>query len=301
MEKKFKPVFSVIMPVYNREKSVLTAVHSVLAQTFSDFELVIIDDASTDSTVSVLHTLNDSRIIVLEQAVNYGPAAARNKGIIASRGRFISFLDSDDTYEPDFLAETFKLLESSNSNIGFMWTGMHWIEDGVSRIQSWTPVFHENSYITFLHSLHIGTNSGLTIKRDVFNHCGLFDEQLKAAEDTDLFLRITQKYDYVFTTKPLIKIHRDNKDRLSKNLHKNAMAYTFIYPKHQKVIERYSTLQLKFYYKMMWLSYYLPDRKKAFQFFKLLLKNRLLKPKMLIVFLLYQCLPFSFASRLHQR
>lgn len=301
MEKHFDPLFSVIMPVYNRETSIQAAIDSVLNQSDTNYELIIIDDASTDQTINVVKDYNHPKIRLIQSIQNQGPAAARNSGIKAAKGALISFLDSDDVLEPDFLKETSRVLLNTASNIGFMWTGMYWEEHGRKEIRFWKPVSMGSSYRTFLHSLHIGTNSGLTVKRTVFDICGCFDTNLKAAEDTDFFLRITQQFDYVFTEKPLIHIHRDNKDRLSRNLKKNAESYQRIFPKHQSVIDQSKILQRKYYYKMMWLSFYLPDKKKALFYFMYLLKRKLLTVKMVFIFLLYNCLPFKWATRLHTK
>jgi glycosyltransferase involved in cell wall biosynthesis len=301
MEKHIEPLFSIIMPVFNREKSIQVAIQSVLHQSYTNFELIIIDDASTDQTVNEIKRYNQPKIRLIQTAVNQGPAAARNSGIAVARGTYISFLDSDDELDPEFLKETAIILSGTPSNIGFMWTGMIWEENGRKEIRSWKPVHKGSSYLTFLHALHIGTNSGLTVKRTVFDTCGYFNTKLKAAEDTDFFLRITQHVDYVFTEKPLIHIRRDNKDRLSRNLKKNAEAYQLIFPKHQSIIDTSKFLQKKYYYKMMWLSFYLPDKKKAEYYFMFLFKRKLLTAKMSLIFLLYYFLPFKLASNLHTK
>ena len=301
MQVSTSPIFSIIIPVYNREHTVSNAIKSVLGQTFLNFELIIVDDCSTDQSVDLIKSFNDNRIRFFEMPTNSGAAAARNNGIKNAKGIYISFLDSDDAYEPDFLKESYDLLCDTSSKIGFMWTGVNRIENNHIHQESWSPKFIQNSYFTFLNALHIGTNSGITIKKEVFEKCGYFNENLQAAEDTDFFLRITKDFDYVFTTKTLMNVYRDGHDRLSKNLQKNAKAYQEIFPQHKAVIDTSKKLQKKYYYKMMWLSFYLPDKKLAFNYFSFLIKNKLIDTKIVFIFFSYLILPFSLSSELHRK
>ena len=102
-----EPRFSIIIPTFNREKSVLDTLDSVFAQTCRDFEVIVVDDGSTDATLATLATITDPRLKVVSQK-NAGPAAARNRGMQEARGAYVSFLDSDDEWYPGFLevAET---------------------------------------------------------------------------------------------------------------------------------------------------------------------------------------------------
>jgi glycosyltransferase involved in cell wall biosynthesis len=301
MERHSKTFFSIITPVYNREETISKAITSVLEQTFADFEMLIIDDGSTDATLEMVQSFSDNRIKIMKTPKNDGAAAARNLGIQAANGSYISFLDSDDFYQPDFLQESFNILEKSSEKIGFMWTGLLWNENNTIKQEFWEPKFNTSSYITFLNSLHIGTNSGITVKREVFDVCGYFDENLKAAEDTDFFLRITQQFDYKYSPKYLITINRDGKDRLSKDLKKNAEAYSIIFPKHKNTIDTSKVLQKKYYYKMMWLSFYLPNKKLGSNYFIFLVKNNLISFKSLLIYFNYLFLPLRQASYIHRK
>ena len=96
------PRFSIIVPTYNRENSVQHTLAGCFAQTFGDFELIVIDDGSSDATLSKLKSINDPRLVVVAQE-NAGPAAARNHGMRVARGEYLAFLDSDDVWYPDYL------------------------------------------------------------------------------------------------------------------------------------------------------------------------------------------------------
>lgn len=96
------PRFSIVIPTYNRAESILQTLESCFAQTYSDFEIIVVDDGSSDSTLTVLKAVQDARMSVVSQ-INAGPAAARNHGMRLSRGHFVAFLDSDDSWYPEFL------------------------------------------------------------------------------------------------------------------------------------------------------------------------------------------------------
>jgi glycosyltransferase involved in cell wall biosynthesis len=112
------PFFSVIVPIYNRAHQLETALRSVLEQTEPNFEVIVVDDGSTDSPESVIDALRDPRVVYVRQE-NRGGSAARNAGIDCARGRFIAFLDSDDRYLPHHLAAMRRLLDGTHSTAGY--------------------------------------------------------------------------------------------------------------------------------------------------------------------------------------
>lgn len=104
-------MISVIIPLYNKEAGIATALRSVLAQTYQDFEIVVVDDGSTDGSVAIVETFNDQRIKLIQQQ-NAGVSAARNRGIEEAKGEYIAFLDADDEWMPGFLTEIVALQEA---------------------------------------------------------------------------------------------------------------------------------------------------------------------------------------------
>lgn len=295
------PIFSVIIPLYNREALIDKAIKSVLNQTFKDFELIIVDDCSTDGSFEWVKRFTDERIILLKHEKNLGAAGARNTGIKNAKGKYISLLDSDDYYDLDFLRQTFEIISTTKPTIGFMWTGYILKNDNKYNESIWIPKFINNTYETFLNELKVGTNAGITVKREVFEVCSFFNQNLQAAEDTEFFLRISKKYDYTYCENKLITICRDGEDRLSKNYKKNAEAYNSFIPSHFPKINKTKLLQKKYLYKLMWLNYHIPDKKKSRTYFYTLLKNNNLTTKMVFVFLLYEFLPLSISSKIHQK
>lgn len=123
------PRYSIIIPAYNRADSVLQTLQSCFDQTYSDFEIIVVDDGSTDTTLSVLNDIQDTRLRVVSQA-NAGPAAARNHGMRLSRGQYLAFLDSDDSWYPEFLEMSNKVLDEQGEVLVY---GQIVVDRGVGR------------------------------------------------------------------------------------------------------------------------------------------------------------------------
>ncbi len=294
-----KKMCSIVITNYNRQESLIKAISSVLNQTYKNFELIVVDDCSTDNSLVEILKIKDKRIKVFQLIPNSGVAAARNFGIKKSGGRIISFLDSDDYLEPYFLETSILKLQNSTPNVGFMWTGVRY-HLNLKKVEfSWAPRVEKNSYHTFLTNLQIGTGAGISIKREVFEKCGYFDEELPAAEDTEFFLRITKVFDFTFSREILINIFKSSKDRISNDYKRIALAYNKFLSIHFDEIDKFPHLKVKYYYKMMWLNYHLGDQKTAIFFYNKIPKE-LRTFKIAGVKLLYDLLPLKIASFLHQ-
>ena len=123
------PRFSVVIPTYNREDSILDTLNSCFAQRFDDYEIVVVDDGSSDATLDTLNKLDDPRLVIVSQE-NAGPAAARNRGVQHARGQYIAFLDSDDQWYPDFLESVNRLIEQEGEVLVY---GQIVVDRGVGR------------------------------------------------------------------------------------------------------------------------------------------------------------------------
>jgi len=123
------PKISVISPTYNRAHLITRAVHSVLNQTYQDFEYIVVDDASTDNTEEVIKGFKDERIKYIKHEKNRGPSAARNTGIKAAKGEYIGFLDSDDEWLPEQAEKQVSKFLESPDNVGVIYCGHVVISD----------------------------------------------------------------------------------------------------------------------------------------------------------------------------
>jgi glycosyltransferase involved in cell wall biosynthesis len=190
------PLFSVILPTRDRAAMLARAVSSVLSQSLPDFELIIIDDGSVKPCGDGLS--RDPRVRILRNASNLGVAHARNMGIQAAHGKYISFLDDDDEYLPSFLHLTHASLRDSADEIGISWCGVRFIDDPITpgaTSGSRTRMFeqHNNRQSLLEAFLTIGTGFGVTIKSDCLKKVGLFNDALKVSSDSDMFIRILVK------------------------------------------------------------------------------------------------------------
>ncbi len=296
---KEQPYFSVILPVFNRRNKISEAIQSVLNQSYTNWELLVIDDCSTDDTANIILAYTDSRINYLKNLKNQGPAGSRNNGIKNAKGKIISFLDSDDQYFPDFLEKTFQVLKLVNPNVGFIWTGLEVIYSSGKKIELWVPEITVSPYYTFLKELRIGTNSGLSIRKEVFDECGGFNESLTAAEDTELLLRIVRKYQFTQVKEPLINIDKSGRDRLSLDYKKNAFSYNKFIAQHWPFISKFPELKKKFSYKLMWLNYHLSEIKTARHYFKEFRDDFGFDFKVVLVYLIFEVFGTKLGARIH--
>jgi glycosyltransferase involved in cell wall biosynthesis len=205
-----KPVVSVIIPTYNRSRLIARAVKSVLDQTYKNFELIIVDDASTDNTEEVVSSFNDKRIRYVRHEKNKGEAAARNTGIKAARYDYIAYQDSDDEWLPEKLAKQMKLLQTAPSEVGVIYTGF-WKIENHGRIYipfSWVRQKNGDIYKELLKGNFIGSPAVL-VKKECFNKAGLFDEKLRNLVDWEMWLRISKHYHFMCVDEPLLIAHYD--------------------------------------------------------------------------------------------
>ena len=208
------PLVSVIIPTFNRGWIVAEAIQSVLAQTYRQFELIVVDDGSTDRTASILHEFQD-HIRIIRQT-NQGVSAARNQGVDAAQGAFVAFLDSDDLWKPEKLAVQVNFF-LSNSEALICQTDEIWIRNG-RRINP--KIYHQKpSGDIFLPSLALClvSPSAVMLKKDFFQQVGGFDESLPACEDYDLWLRISCRHPVFLIPDQLVVKRGGHADQLSKN------------------------------------------------------------------------------------
>jgi glycosyltransferase involved in cell wall biosynthesis len=207
-----KPLVSVIIPTYNRGWIIKEAIDSVLAQDFIDFELIVVDDGSTDNTSEILHSYWED-INVIRQS-NQGVSAARNRGLSEASGRFIAFLDSDDLWLPKKLSSQVDFF-NSNPDALICQTEEIWVRNGVRvnpkkrHKKPWGMIFEPSL------ALCLVSPSAVMIRRSLFDEIGVFDETLPACEDYDLWLRISCRYPVFLIDTPLIIKRGGHSDQLS--------------------------------------------------------------------------------------
>jgi len=207
------PAISVIIPTYNRAGLLARAVDSVLNQTFQDFELIVVDDGSTDRTAEVLAGYQD-RLILLSKP-HRGVSAARNQGLTSARGEWIAFLDSDDYWLPEKLAVQVDFFLHHPQAL-ICQTEEIWYRNGRRVNPGKRHVKPSGDIFQMSLELCLVSPSAVMIKKDLFSKVGEFDETLPACEDYDLWLRITAKYPVYLLKEPLVVKTGGHADQLSR-------------------------------------------------------------------------------------
>ncbi|MCX6197821.1 MAG: glycosyltransferase family 2 protein [Bacteroidetes bacterium] len=188
-----QPFFSVIIPTYNRANLIGKAIESVFVQTFAQWELVIVDDGSTDNTKEVVQAYNDKRINYVFQK-NAERSAARNNGIENATGKYICFLDSDDYYLPERLELLHKEVANKNFPVAVFYTGLLLDKDG--ELQSREEKIQEGS--TFEHlTLSVIHSQQTCIHYEILKQFK-YDLRFRVGEDMELWLRIATKFPFLF-------------------------------------------------------------------------------------------------------
>lgn len=212
------PKVSVVIPTRNRYSTLTRAIRSVAAQTFSDFELIVINDCSTDGTANYLSTLNQTNSVCVNLENPGGGAAARNHGISRASGDYIAFLDDDDTWEPTKLEEQVVAIEEKGA--GLCYTGKR-IFNRRGRFLRYTckkPRFTD-AYQSIMYDNFIGSTSSIMVRKRLADEIDGFDPSLPALQDWDFYIRLIQKgCALVEIDKPLINYYfMDTANNISLN------------------------------------------------------------------------------------
>jgi glycosyltransferase involved in cell wall biosynthesis len=209
-----KELISVIIPTYNRASTILRAVESVLNQTYSNIELIVVDDGSTDETNQLLSPYILNRSVTYHKFENSGVAGARNTGAALARGNWLAFLDSDDEWLPHKLTEQMDFL-STHSKLQIVYTDEIWIRNRV--------LVNKKNHHQKMGGMIFGeclrqcliAPSSVLLSKNLFDEMKGFDENYVVCEDYDLWLRISSKYEIGFISKMLIKKYGGHSDQLS--------------------------------------------------------------------------------------
>lgn len=200
---------SVILPTYNRAHCISRAVESVLHQTYSAWELLVVDDGSTDNTEEIIaaYAASDDRVRYCRQAGNRGVSAARNEGIRQARYAYIAFQDSDDVWRADKLEKQMGVFEES-PEAGLVYCAMQGVrQDGsavrIPDVYIDRQLLYGNMYGLLLQGNVIDAPTAV-VRRSCLDKCGGFDEELSCLEDWELFLRIAEVYEIGYVDEALV-------------------------------------------------------------------------------------------------
>ncbi|CAG0981332.1 Glycosyltransferase GlyG [Anaerolineae bacterium] len=236
------PKISVVIPCYNQAHYLGEAVRSVLCQTYQDFEIIVVDDGSTDETSQVAASFGE-RVRCVRQE-NRGLAGARNTGILNARGEFIGLLDADDMWLPSYLSTMLRAFDKYPT-IGAAYCGWQYIDSTGTLLPRTNirVVPPEKAYESMVF-MDFMIPSGVFVRRECFDQLGLFDVNLRAAqgcEDWDMWIRVLTKYPMLGVPQVLVK-YRVHSDNMSSNLDQMERAKQAVIVKHFGTEENKSAL-----------------------------------------------------------
>jgi len=214
------PLVSVVIPLFNKDPYIARALNSVLAQTFQDFEVIVVDDGSTDDGAEVVRGFDDPRIRLIQQE-NQGVSAARNRGIEAARAELVAFLDADDEWLPEFL-ETILNLKNAYPNAG-LYASAYLVKTNTgkvinSRLRGLPFLFREGLLPRYFHTATLSPDpiictSSVLLPKKAFGRQGGFKKGVGFGEDTDLWGRIALERSIAYTITLGAIYHREAENR----------------------------------------------------------------------------------------
>lgn len=254
---------SVIMPTYKRTFSFISkSIESVLKQSYSNLELILIDDNPKESIKEYnieenIKKLNDNRIRYIQHGDNKGACAARNTGIMNSKGEYIAFLDDDDEW---LLSKTYKQLEKlKNSSSGLVYSPYYVCHNGEKTIRK--TIKSGWVYKDLLYTNFIGSTSCVMMKKKCILDVGLFEEELPASQDYELYLRISEKFLIDVVEEPLLNYYDHEGERISGDPYKKMKAREYIYENYKDSIKKHPKINREKHL-LLAHSYMLNNKKK---------------------------------------
>jgi glycosyltransferase involved in cell wall biosynthesis len=227
---------SVVIPTYNRRHLIGRALQSVFDQTVQDFEVLVVDDGSTDGTPETVAALGDPRVKILRHAANRGAQAARNTGIRAAIGQYVAFLDSDDTWMRDKLERQLACFATAKPDLGVVHAPCLVQADDASLARAVdVPPLRGVVYAELLASPG-PVFPALLVRRECFEDIGLLDESLPAYQEWDTVIRLARRYAFDWVPVPLVTYHLHAADAISRNWVRNAEGYLRVVTVHREEI-----------------------------------------------------------------
>lgn len=255
-------LISVIIPAYNRESTIVECIESVLAQTYKNIEIIVVDDCSSDKTADIVDSLKDDRVLkCIRLTENHGACYARNYGAEQSKGKYIAFQDSDDTWYPEKLEKQLKYLKKGNYD--FVFCGMTRIYTDKEEYVPYKGFTEGKDAIKQVLYANPSSTQCMFMTRETFFKVK-FDESIKRYQDWDFCIRVSQwaKMGYL---KEALVYSAVQSDSITRKVSRYE-SLKIIYNKYKKIIDKTPYIKANFYKKFgdeFWHS----DKKKAREFY----------------------------------
>ncbi|MHA1967466.1 MAG: glycosyltransferase family 2 protein [Candidatus Hodarchaeales archaeon] len=256
---KEEPMTSIIVPTFNRGHIIKKTIRCIIKQTYQNFELIIVDDGSSDNTKQVVNKFNDSRIRYIKRQVNSGGSIARNIGIKEARGEYIAFNDSDDIWLPNKLEMQMKIFDSSSKKVGVVYCDWAYIKGkktymhkNIKKKRREGDIYGEidNFYFTI-------PTSTVILKKKCLEKSGVFDERFRAQEDYDLWIRLSKYYHFKYVKNPLVILQHSGRYR-SAQVKSNFL----LLEKYPHLFMRNKIFRFDFYYQIGKLFFFKKNKKR---------------------------------------
>lgn len=243
---KFNPLVSIVIPTYNRAHLLSRTVKTVLNQTYSHFELIIVDDCSNDDTETVVKAFHDDRIRYIRHEKNQGAATTRNDGIVAAKGEYIAFQDSDDEWLPTKLEKQVNAFNSAPRDLGVVYTSFWLIDDSKKTLVPYSQMKQTEGKIrdALLETNFVSTPTAV-VRKACFEKAGMF-ANIPRFQDWELWLRISKYYSFKHIREPLVKSYRQP-DSISRNADVLISARKYILSKYYDALSEKPKLLSKHY------------------------------------------------------
>lgn len=223
-----------IIPSYNAAHLIGRAIRSVLSQTYRQFEIIVVDDGSTDDTATVAESFRRPALQIIRHPRNSGASAARNSGLRNAGGVYVAFLDSDDEWHPEKIQKQVECFARSSPAVGLVYTGWRWIiEENGKLVQDKLPRFRGHLHEILLAGDCVGSTSTPLIKASLLSSVGGFDETLPARQDWDLWLRLSPQCLFEFVPEILVKYYMSGTG-ISGSLHNKRRGTEMVVQKFQE-------------------------------------------------------------------
>lgn len=208
---------SIIIPTYNRREVLGDAIDSVLAQTYDDIEVIVVDDGSDDGTEDLMEWY-ETQVDYHQLSTNRGANAARNIGVERSSGEFVAFLDTDDLWKPEKIERQVTALNGSSGECGLTHTDIEITDFDGEPIDLRVPPQTDDVERRLLLGNFVGTFSSVLVRRDVFRTVGMLNEDLPSWQDWEFYLRISRRFDFTGVSEPLTVKRAGRDDQISRNI-----------------------------------------------------------------------------------
>jgi glycosyltransferase involved in cell wall biosynthesis len=210
------PYFTVVIPTHNRAGMLREAIQSVLDQTFTNFELIVIDDHSKDDTAEIVASFADQRLVYILNDRTRGGAGARNAGIFRAKGLWVAFLDDDDVWLPDKLRLQYEKIMTIHKDVGMVYTGHTAIRDDG---RTYLRVAKKEGWLLkdLLYTNVIGAFCSVAIRKDLLWAVNGMDEGFPASQDIELYIRLAQLTEIACVEQPLLIVRISHPDRITTN------------------------------------------------------------------------------------